>query len=452
MVQFNVNNVLGFNSTGINLDDMTPQEVKKVILIGDGMSGKTQILLTFGRLVIEYLREIYEKTRFVSYSNQSSADTDELDAARAVLEGRDRSQIITPNFKAWAERYGFSAKYGRIKWDFSSVSLDTETIGMESFSFAFPYVWQNKTYRIHLTGNDVGGQNIFDHFRNVLSKMATSDDYIVVIFDKSRSISCWNSVDHVKGIISDRNQRSSRVIPKIIYVGNKIDLEQHVKREKWHYDLVAELMRKMFHIVRTGKGTYKLPSLVGNIDQERKISFELSNDNITFPDLEVLLYNAIRVSDEFYGKFMTDVNAKALGREIASQLVVNYKSTSGGSDTIMDEFGKLLFQRRPLAMQYSGGIEMGSFSEEDDPLVRVRNKWINFAVSKDFLFEANIETAINGAVSADEFLSELPDIYNTNALLGTGVLEVMGSIIENCLKKNSQKGEDKPKKRKIKRF
>ena len=53
-------NPTGFLPNQVNLTEMKDITVK-IVLLGDGMSGKTQLLLTFGNLVLNYLYKIYRR-------------------------------------------------------------------------------------------------------------------------------------------------------------------------------------------------------------------------------------------------------------------------------------------------------------------------------------------------------------------------------------------------------
>jgi len=240
----------GFKPNEVNLNDMIDAEVKKCVIIGDGMSGKTQMILTFSKQLIAYLHKIYS----ISPGKQLLKEP-VLQQADAKLA--EEMFTISPGFQKWAEKYNFLIQYGPSKWNLSSVSLDTETIGFEDFYFIFPYVWKGRTYRISLTGSDVGGQNIFDHMRNVLGKIAGSNDMLIVVFDKSRALSCWNSVNQVRSVIGEKissQDAYSSNIPRVVYIGNKIDLEEHIRTHKWKGDLLRSFMKRVNNALNYGKG------------------------------------------------------------------------------------------------------------------------------------------------------------------------------------------------------
>jgi hypothetical protein len=235
----------------------------------------------------------------------------------------------------------------------------------------------------------------------------------------------------------------------VVYIGNKIDLEEHIRTHKWKGDLLRSFMKRVNNALNYGKGIYKLPSLVGKTGKERSFQYKLEDKKITFPDLEAFIYNSIRDSDqEFAVKIMTDVNAKALAREIAAQIVFNRKvveqrSMDGKVDEdimvgVMNDFGRILFQRRPLAMQFAGGIEYMQEQGESDSFGRVRNKWGAFSLDLTTLNDIEMDGAIASAANARNFLSEMGSFFSTNALQGEGILGVMDSVITEKLKIRGQ--------------
>jgi GTPase SAR1 family protein len=451
----------GFQPKNVDLNEMVDIDVKKVVIIGDGMSGKTQTLITFGKKILTYLQKIYSARSILE--DRFSEDA----GLEVALESFGDSYEVDPAFKSWAERYGFLLQYGNNKWNVTSVSLDTETIGFEDFHFIFPFVWNNKTYRINLVGSDVGGQNIFDHFRTVLGKIAGVNDILMVVFDKSRALSCWNSIDQVQKVVGDKisEQRLGQSnIPRIVYVGNKIDLEEHINKQEWQNSISNSIMKTFSQVADYRQGAYQLPSLVGKKGVERSFNFKIENNLLHFPDFEALIYNAIRETDPEYRtqKIMTDVNAKAIAREITAQFVFQRKveESEGTKEansimTVLEAFGNLLFQRRPLAMQYSGGIEqIHETTSESNSFGRVRAKWIDFQVHFNSLTRTNVSFALESAANAKNLLtSDVGEFFNTNALLGTGIMALWDSIIREKLSKAIDFKEDKKsKKRRIRKF
>jgi GTPase SAR1 family protein len=414
------------NSSGFQLEQVNLAEMKevmvKIIFIGDGMSGKTQILITFGKLLLDYLQKIH----------QNSTET-----------------RFKP-FLKWARNFGFLLKYGKIKWNIMEVSLDTETIGLEDFEFVFPYVWQGQTYKIRLQGKDVGGQNIFDHFRAVIGRLVKPKDYLFVVFDKSRQLSCFNSIDQVRTLLEEKTE-----FPQIIYCANKIDLVEHIQEPTWRDSVSKSIIEEIEKVNKTYKGEYSIPSLVG--ENDNILEYKIENNTLSFPDLEAIVYNSIRGTDSKYKtELMSEVNLKALSREIAAQISYNIKAEV--LETQEDKMGELwenlkkkLFQFRPLAMQYS--ISPIAAPEDDDFEVydRIRENWAFFGVELP-LNEEMVRFAIEKAGCAEELLTELGSFFDTNALNGIGILEMIDHMIRQTLIKLKSSSDKKPVRRQLKRF
>jgi GTPase SAR1 family protein len=421
--------LIGFQPEDILLTRME-DAVVKLIFIGDGMSGKTQILIKIAQLLKEYLQQICSL----------STETDQSDLHR------------------WAERRGFFLRYGDVRWDIKTVSLDTETVGLEDFEYVFPYQWNDTTYKIRLIGNDVGGQNIFDHFRDVLAKMAGPDDNLVVVFDKSRELSCYNSIEHVKRVLGIMKSENESNLSRIVYCGNKIDLEKHIQNEEWREGILNSIMRKLNDITNHGKAEYSFPSLMDTDLDEQQVKVEAKDNQVTFPDLEAIIYNAIREFDTKYKTdLMSEVNTKALCREIAAQLVYNQKVTnleegSTEAEQVWEDLRTLLYQTRPLAIQYSVGGRIKHQNGEPAHLSRVRDKWFEFGLNLPITSEYT-KFALRRTANAEELLAEMGDRFNTNALSGAGVLKMLDFIIQETLKiLKGPNQKERRAKRELKRF
>ncbi|MFX0123285.1 MAG: hypothetical protein ACFFAE_06565 [Candidatus Hodarchaeota archaeon] len=449
-----IDNTIGFQTDPINLSSME-DIVVKLMFIGDGMSGKTQILITFANLLLEYLHRIYS----LSVKSEKS---DSLHEESLINEMKKESNILTPDFYNWVKRYGFFLRYGNIMWDIKTVSLDTETVGLEDFEYVFPYTRNDTTYKIRFIGNDVGGQNIFDHFRDVLAKMAGPDDNLIVVFDKSRELSCYNSIEQIKKVLNvvEKQDEERSFLSRIIYCGNKSDLEKHIQNQKWREGVLESTMGKIVDVINNRKGEYSFPSLIGVEQKERILKYKIENNQITFPDLEAIIYNAIKESDNAYNtKLMSEINTKALCREIAAQLVYNQKVTdvdeeSLQAEQIWEDFRDLLFQNRPLAVQYLGGIKRIQQDDESTYFGRVRDRWRKFGLDLPITAE-DIRFALHRTANAEELLSEMGDRFDTNALSGDGILKLMDFIIQERFSKLedlTQKEKRRIMKRKLERF
>ncbi|MHA2245503.1 MAG: hypothetical protein ACXADY_11105 [Candidatus Hodarchaeales archaeon] len=436
----------GFQPDHINLIEMN-EAIVKTVFIGDGMSGKTQILITLGKLLINYLQQISLGSTKTYHTEFSNVETD--------------SYSFTPAFHNWVTNHGFFLRYGKTDWDFSAVNLDSETIGLEDFEFIFPYVHNNQTYKIKLIGNDVGGQNIFDHFRAVLGKMTGPDDNLIVVFDKSRELSCFNSIEQINKVIGGMTSETRGYFrpdsSRITYCGNKKDLEEHIKDKKWQEGVINSFMNKITKILADNIGDYSLPSLVDEKEEERIVSFKIENNRITFPDLESLVYNSIRESDEkFRTNIMSEVNTKALGREIAAQLFYDRKigeqrNQSLQLQEIWENFKSLLFKSRPLAMQYSAGIKVLQQTEDSAYFGKIRNKWHKFGLLTPISHE-NIEAALHQSSNARVLLAEMGKCFDTNALSGEGILPLIDSIIQETLTRKVDPSQRQRKRTIIRKF
>lgn len=411
----------------------------KIALLGDGMSGKTQILLTYNKIIADYLVRLH---RFHS-KEKSEEQTPNKD-----------SSSLTPGFYAWTKQYGFIIEYGKATWNFSSISLDSETVGLEDFRITFPFFHNGCTYRIKLFGNDLGGQNIFDHFRAILGKMFTPMDNMIIVLDKSRKLSCYNSLRHIKettGENLDLKNIYNSNLPKFWFVANKSDLENHIKNESWKKILAKCLLEKL-----KSTASFKLPSLIFPEGEENVINYQIANNQISFPDLEALVYNSIRESDKEYGSsLLSDVNTRAIAREIVAQLMHFQRKEIDYQDEQWEDFNHLIFKQRPLALQYARSVgilqDNGISHEVYD---KVRDEWQNYYLVSRMIYK-NIGEAINRTTDTDQIISQIGDFFSTNAIQGDGIKELFDSIIIRDLREYdeiSTKKNQRITKRKITRF
>ena len=88
----------GFQPDKVNLTGMKAVTIK-IVFIGDGMSGKTQILISLSKLLMDYMQRIYQT------SNMND-------------QGREmESNANTESFRIWAEESGFLLQYGKYQWN-----------------------------------------------------------------------------------------------------------------------------------------------------------------------------------------------------------------------------------------------------------------------------------------------------------------------------------------------
>ncbi|MFX1285920.1 MAG: hypothetical protein ACFFB5_19920 [Promethearchaeota archaeon] len=92
--------------------------------------------------------------------------------------------------------------------------------------------------------------------------------------------------------------------------------------------------------------------------------------------------------------------------------------------------------RRLLAIPNSGGIEhIHDETSEHDSFVRVRSKWVDYDVKFNYLTNERIKFALESAANARNLLTaDLGELFDTNALIGTGIMDLWDSIIQEKLK------------------
>lgn len=426
----------------INLVEMKDVSIK-LVLLGDGMSGKTQILIAFGKIITDHLKQLYQL---------HNKNPEVMNERKEFNNDGSKTKFIR-----WAKKHGFIVEYGNHLWDLSSISLDLETVGLEDFCIIFPYVFEETTYRIKLHGNDLGGQNIFDHLRAVLSKITTPDDNMLVVFDKSRRLSCFNSIQHIKEVteekISDKLNLNKN-LPKFWIIGNKSDLENHIKTGNW-VELISENLLNKLQTTTS----HSLPSLISSEKGENIIRYEIKNNRVTFPDLEALVYNSIRESDEEYGSdLMSEVNTKALAREIIAQLIHIQRFNNSNDEKLnqrdndLKEFNNLIFAQRPLALQYARSIGILHNNKISDiSYDRVRKTWQEYNLNYP-IDQTIIKKAIKYAGETDQVLSLMGDHFSTNAIKGDGIKELFSAIIQCNIQEFSSKPSKKSEKRRFSRF
>ena len=208
--------------------------------------------------------------------------------------------------------------------------------------------------------------------------------------------------------------------------------------------------------------SHSLPSLIDFERGEILINHEIKNNKLTFPDLEALVYNSIRESDEEYGsKLMSEVNTKSLAREIAAQLFHIQRSNKSSNVKInqegyyLREFDNLIFKQRPLALQYARHI--GILQEDnilDISYNRVRKTWKEYNLDYP-VNQKSVEKAIKQAGETNQVLSSMGTYFSTNAIKGDGIRELFDTVIQFNLRKIRNielKSSKKLEKRRISRF
>ncbi|MFX0090388.1 MAG: hypothetical protein ACFFBD_01400, partial [Candidatus Hodarchaeota archaeon] len=122
--------------------------------------------------------------------------------------------------------------------------------------------------------------------------------------------------------------------------------------------------------------------------------------------------------------------------------------------TFFENFGKLLFERRPTAMQFAGGIIGTLNTAKTNPEERVRTKWGDYWLKLEDLTEAAIKEALNEASKTTELLQVISEslgtgLYILNALDSDKVIGLFEDIID---KKIIEQRKKKVTVKKIRRF
>ncbi|MFX1537363.1 MAG: Rab family GTPase [Promethearchaeota archaeon] len=333
------------------------------------MSGKTQLLKSYARYVKKILLGLYD-----SYIAGQGVPTFDYWKSREKVQTREayyswlKSKNF-PNFDAWAAQYEFST--GGLE----NKSTDIATSALEEFSLSFPYKDNKTLYKVKINGFDLAGQNIYDHIRRIIAGLSQRGDIIFAVFDSSRLTSCRNSIYQLTESLGNRLKAkiaTETFLPSIIPVANKIDLLTHLKSAVWQEKFIKAIIRIFDSLSSKSSFTYNVPYLRPEKEkkQERKIDGTITDGKINFVDCEAIIYNVIRSFDSQYPDgLMTDVNAKSIGREIAT-LLVNQRIEKELRDNVspeekqkafsdhFEEFGKLIYAQRPLAVQYPRAFEI----------------------------------------------------------------------------------------------
>ncbi|MFX0090389.1 MAG: hypothetical protein ACFFBD_01405, partial [Candidatus Hodarchaeota archaeon] len=292
----------------------------KIIAIGDGGSGKTQIFKTFAQGVKEAIELLFDKymaeQNQISYQKWYENQRDELTATFEDIIGLktgredyyrwlERKKLPTP--RIWTNVHKFTTG------DVEKKSTDIATGALEQFQMCFPYQKDGSTYRVMLEGFDFGGQNVFDHIRNIYQQLSKPGDITLTVFDSTRLTSCRNSVNHINNFIDKIKEQAltgQKLMPTIITVSNKEDLLEYISSSEWQNGFTFTLMQKLSGLSQKTSVTYTLPYLREEHNKtERIITAPIINGQINYADIESIIYETIRKFDtEYLSGRMTDVN------------------------------------------------------------------------------------------------------------------------------------------------
>ncbi len=402
-----------------------------IILLGDGMAGKTTIMKKFSELLyLKYARQ-YE---YFLQENGVLSYRDWMDWQRQEhLENEEELDLSYTSYFDWA-----SWQYNLIKFDEwlrdlgvnlqSYMEKDTSvgTVGLDTIDLKFPH----QHGAIHLTGYDLGGQNIYDQIREVITGLASPETFLVTVFDSSRLTSCEHSVRQLTTNLENIRKRQ-KGLPRIVIVFNKIDLKQHLKDPQWQTSAVNYLY-SFLKRVRSTSITYSVPNLV---IKGKMHTFTLSPDDfIGFEHLEALIYHSFCINESEFGQPpLTEDNAKAVARELAVQLLLLQHDDAEYYNRLSQE----IFAMRPLAVQYLGGLAMvkdkSPASTTTESLMRLREKYRGFELDLRELTPSMVLKALKNSLKTEELETMIKEqgfpIFYTNALNGVGIMSLFNYLI-----------------------
>ncbi len=415
-----------------------------LILIGDGMSGKTSILKKYADLVLQQFTSKYEQyltergaPSFTRWKQEQEMMLPALEILEKEFTARLNEEVIYPQkryfewaansvnaikFEEWLQHLGVDLGKHLV------ADTSVPTLGMDTITIKYP----SKDDIIHFSGYDLGGQNIYDQIREVIAGLAKPDSFIVTVFDSSRFLSCENSIQQL--LSSLKKFELKEYIPTIIGVFNKIDLQEYMMSEQWQ-NFTAEYLSNTLKELTLKELKYRVPNLLFK-GQIREVILPTS-DMIGFEHLEALIYDRIKQREPLFGKPpFTEVNAKAIAREIAAQLLVHQNP----DPTYYEKLKKLLFEQRPLAVQYIEGIKLSGPATkelgEKESLRKLRKKFEGFELqlTKDTISTATLKEILVNCTSTQDIEAALKDrgypTFQTNALDGTGIQELFAFMIE----------------------
>ncbi len=401
-----------------------------MILLGDGMAGKTTLIKKFSELL--YLKYARQYEQFLQENDiPSYQEWLRHQQTSALLD--ERQELTYASYFNWA-----AWQYNLIKFDEwlrdlgvnlkSYIEKDTSvgTIGLDTIDLKFPH----QHGAIHLTGYDLGGQNIYDQIREVITGLATPETFLVTVFDSSRLASCEHSVRQLTTNL-EKIKSKQKGLPRIVIVFNKVDLKDYMKNIDWQRYTVNYL-HEIIKETRFRPITYAVPNLV---IKGKMHAFTVGPDDfIGIEHLEALIYYAFSKNDPSFGEPpFTEDNAKAIAREISMQLLLLQHDDA----EFYNRLAQLMFAMRPLAVQYLGGLAVtrGKTPEESgyDSLLLLREKYRGLELDlRDFTQEMLLK-AIKNSLKTEELENVIKEqnfpIFHTNALNGVGVMHLFNHLI-----------------------
>ncbi len=380
-------------------------------MLGDGLSGKTTLLKAIATEIalLEYEHYLREKKQKIPN------EVTNLDIMLKDSEYDSWLREKNPNVHSYLH-----------------TNLKTGTLGIETINFLLKDPKHNGV--IKLKGYDLGGQNIYDHLRKVLSGLATLRTKLIAVFDSTRRMSCKNSLRQIKQQLSIIRSKQQTNNP-FIFVFNKIDLKEILSDTAFQEKFSKSVMNRFDALKRHGL-TLNIPHL---LDSSQFITIQLpKSDEIGFENLEAIIYDTFR--QEFIPKhrdIITEENAKALARELAYLLM---KDSNGleGTETLL-RLEQIIFAERPLALQYLKNLVLNSDKknlELKDYLQLLRMRYEEFVIDLKDVTSERIKSLLELSLHIEPILKEVQATYKgpmfrTNALGREGIRELLHHLIEH---------------------
>ena len=428
--------------------------VAELILIGDGMSGKTSLLkkiaeIAYQEIVQEFERYVRQKNLPTFHEWLKSKKETELSAALEQLG--DKEYTFTDYLK-WLQQNNVSLEHWMKTNHYTLDKLlqketNVATAGMDTFNIIFPF----RGKKINFKGYDLGGQNIYDQIRQIIAQIAKKDNFLLIVFDSTRFFSCQNSIRHLKEVI-EKKQEKEEALPFLVAIANKIDFHQYLLNSPQMIDNLSNKIYEALENVKTKGMTYRVPHLLQK-NAQREITIEKTT-LLGFEHLEALIYYVISTNygSEFNKSPLTEDNAKSFSREVAMQLILHQHREDYRE--FYDKVSQLVFAQRPLAVQYMTGLDVADDGIERPSItmlnkLRKRYQGIELDLTSPDINQVLIKKMILYAINTQPIFDSIKEITNhllyTNALNGDGVPELISLIINQAPQLTAKK-EQKTKK------
>ncbi len=428
----------------------------ELILLGDGMSGKTSILIKIAEIILSQAFDEYQamlirrevpsydvwKSRIQPHVNGELLNR--IIEKRPVLKHLEQAKYLAwlemeePNvisFEDWLRREGIRLD------DILAKDTSLATLGLETFEMRFPL----GRHFLFVNGYDLGGQNIYDHLRNVLAGLAKPDSYLLVVFDSSRYLSCENSIYQFEDSLKKLEKRG-KGIPTILTIFNKIDLHQYLEDQD-RQDEYARWIFEALTKVKSDGYKHEIPHVLRS-NELIEIQIEPTSQ-LGFEHVEAIIHHALRMNEPSFGDPpLTELNARALARELTAQLLL-LQQPQENFTSYHEQLKKVMFEERPLALQHMGGFKIKAMRGQmprNELLEQVRKKFEPFVLDLEALNVEDVKTAIKRSINTTFLEKDIKRFskrsFRTNAIGGEGIVDIFAYLayLETIKSEEKQKG------------